>query len=244
MPLRDHFRPPISNRHSWQGFHGGWPMAIVQKLAPLLPERYTAEPRVNLGSYCEIDVSTYEHDSPKARGRTSRKQRAGSVATAPQPTLVADVELNDQYEYRVLVFDQKRGRQLVAEVEIVSPANKDRRKHRQALVSKCAGLLQRGVCVSIIDLVTARRFNLYTELLTELGCTDPAFSPKPPPIYAVTCRRRASDETTQLESWAYRLTVGKPLPKLPIWLDEGFSISLDVEASYEETCRTLRITSA
>jgi hypothetical protein len=29
MPLHDHFRPPISNRSSWDGVHGGWPMMIV-----------------------------------------------------------------------------------------------------------------------------------------------------------------------------------------------------------------------
>lgn len=26
MPLLDHFRPPIKNRGSWEGFHGGWTM--------------------------------------------------------------------------------------------------------------------------------------------------------------------------------------------------------------------------
>lgn len=50
MPLRDHFHPPISKRSSWEGFHGGWPMRIVEELAPRLPERFVAEPRVHLGS--------------------------------------------------------------------------------------------------------------------------------------------------------------------------------------------------
>ena len=30
MPLRDHFRPPLSDQRSWEGLHGGWPMMIVQ----------------------------------------------------------------------------------------------------------------------------------------------------------------------------------------------------------------------
>jgi hypothetical protein len=60
MPLRDHFRPPVSTRSSWEGFHGGWPMRIVEDLAPRLPEGYVAEPRVHLGSYYEIDVCAYE----------------------------------------------------------------------------------------------------------------------------------------------------------------------------------------
>jgi hypothetical protein len=28
MPLRDHFRPPVWNEASWEGFHGGWPMMM------------------------------------------------------------------------------------------------------------------------------------------------------------------------------------------------------------------------
>jgi hypothetical protein len=39
---------------------------------------------------------------------------------------MVDVDLTDQYEYEVLVYDQSRGRRLVAAVEIVSPANNDR----------------------------------------------------------------------------------------------------------------------
>jgi hypothetical protein len=32
MPLRDHFRPALDKIASWEGFHGGWPMVIVQHL--------------------------------------------------------------------------------------------------------------------------------------------------------------------------------------------------------------------
>src|SRR5205823_8907418 len=54
MPLRDHFRPPVKKLASWEGFHGMWPATMVQHLAPLLPQHYTAEPRAHLGSYVEI----------------------------------------------------------------------------------------------------------------------------------------------------------------------------------------------
>jgi hypothetical protein len=35
--------------------------------------------------------------------------------------------------------------------------------------------------------------------------------------------------------------LGQPLPALPIWLDVDLSITLDLESSYEETCRAQRI---
>ncbi len=151
------------------------------------------------------------------------------------------MEIPEQYAYEVLIFDVGRGRHLVAAVEIVSPANKNRPDSRQVFVAKCASLLQRGVCVSIVDLVTVRSFNLYTDLLVLLECFDPAMGADPPPIYAATCRRRIVDKKTLLGTWASPLAVGQPLPTLPIWLTETEAVSLDLEAAYEAACRVLRI---
>jgi hypothetical protein len=221
-----------------------WPATMVQRLVPLLPENYTAEPRVHLGSYFEIDVCAYEDDEPKKPWFSSAEE-SGGVAMAtrvtPEPTLTVDADLAEQYEYEVLVYDQSRGRHLVAAVEIVSPENKDRPENRRAFVIKCAALLQQGVCVSMVDLVTTRNFNLYTDLLALLNQSDPALTPKPPPVYAVTCRYRKSNRTLKLDCWAHPLAVGRPLPDLPIWLSDEFHVSLELDASYEETCRVLRI---
>ena len=48
-------------------------------------------------------------------------------------------------------------------------------------------------------------------------------------------------ERWRLETWEQPLTLGRPLPTLPLWLTEDFSVPLDLEESYEETCRVLRI---
>jgi hypothetical protein len=244
MPLRDHFRPPVWKLASWEGFDGMWPAVIVQRLDPLLPSEYSAEPRVHLGTYYEIDVCAYEEDAPKKVWSTTAANPGGTAtatAAPPEPTLTIEADLADQYDYEVLVYDQSRARQLVAAVEIVSPANKDRAENRRAFVTKCAALLQQGVCVSMVDLVTTRGFNLYADLLALLDRSDPAFASRPSPIYAVTCRCRKVGQASRLESWAYPLTVGQPLPKLPIWLTDELNVMLDLEASYEETCRVLRI---
>jgi hypothetical protein len=244
MPLRDHFRPPIWNHSSWEGFHGMWPATMVQQLYRVLPDDFSAEPRVHLGTYFEIDVCAYENDGPD-RVRVASAGGPGGVATAPwappQPTMTCDTDLTEQYEYEVLVYDQSRGRQLVAAVEIVSPGNKDRPENRRAFVAKCAGLLQKRVCVSMVDLVTTRQFNLYAELLELIGRSDPAFSPTPPATYATTCRGRKVRDKPRFETWAYPLIVAQPLPTLPIWLTDELAVSLDLEASYEEACRVLRI---
>ena len=83
--------------------------------------------------------------------------------------------------------------------------------------------------------------NFYTELLTLLGRDDPASSRPVPPIYAVTCRKRRVGRKTKLDTWSHPLAVGQPLPSLPVWLSETQTVTLDLEASYDETCRVLRI---
>jgi hypothetical protein len=244
MPLRDHFRPPVTKRSSWEGFHGGWPMRIVEELAPRLPDGFVAEPRVHLGSFYEIDICAFEQFGHGEPGFSSARVSDVGVATVPQtppaPILTLDAEFPEQYAYEVLVFDLERERRLVAAVEIVSPANKDRPESRPLFIAKCFHLLRNDVCVSIVDLVTIRQFNLYTELLAMLNRCDPAFGAAPP-IYAVTCRRRQAGRQTKLDTWPFPLAVGQPLPSLPVWLSETLSVTLDLEASYEETCRVLRI---
>jgi hypothetical protein len=37
------------------------------------------------------------------------------------------------------------------------------------------------------------------------------------------------------------MQVGQPLPTLPVWLDVDLGVFLDLEKSYEETCRELHI---
>ncbi|MBL8797129.1 MAG: DUF4058 family protein [Planctomycetia bacterium] len=231
MPLRDHFRPPVSKLASWEGFHGQWPAMIVQRLSPLLPAGYTAEPRVYLATMFERDQT-----------RTAAVGDGGGLATATRPLLDVEADWPDQYEYAVLVFDQERDRRLVAAVELVSPANKDRPEARRALVTKCAALLRQGVGLALVDLVTVRRFNLYVELLDWIGQHDPTFGDEPSPTYAAALRFQKPAQRTRLQTWPYPLAIGQPLPTLPLWLSADRSVPLDLEASYEDTCRLLRIT--
>lgn len=248
MPLRDHFRPPVDDKHSWDEIHGGWPMVIVQHLNPRLPRRYKAAPQVHLGTFAQIDVTAFELDGG-GHGAFSAANGNGGVATAvwapARPTLVVSSDLPAQDEYEVRVYDEKHGRRLVAAIEIVSPANKDRPESRRAFAAKCAAFLQRQVSVTIVDLVTVPTSNLYAELLDLIGQSDPALGDEPPPIYAVACRatKRGAKpgEGWQLETWLQTLEVGRPLPTLPLWLADNFSVPLELEASYEETCKTLRI---
>jgi hypothetical protein len=190
-------------------------MMMVLNLAPQLPRGFAAEPRVHLGTYFEIDVSTFDKDGERDWPSDPHPVTNGGVATAtlapPAPTLTVDVEFPDQHAYEVLIFDMTRNRRLVTAVEIVSPANKDRPESRQLFSAKCANLLRKDVCVCPVDLVTAHRF------------------------------KRQAGRKTKLDTWAVPLVVGRSLPPLYIWLTETVMVSLDLETTYEQTCRALQI---
>lgn len=243
MPLRDHFRPPLDRVLSWEELLGQWPAVIVQQLRKRLPPGYAAGPRVHSGSQIEIDVAAFEKDEPSSPQEAS--EATGGVAVAAwapaQPSLDVETALPNYDEYEVRVYDATRGRTLVAAIEIVSPANKDRPEHRNVFVGKCAALLQKGVAVSIVDLVTIRHFNLYADLLSFIGHTDPTFGESPPPLYAASCRWITREKQTRLQTWSHALTLGQPLPTLPVWLSQNLFVPFDLEQSYEQACQDLAI---
>jgi Protein of unknown function (DUF4058) len=150
---------------------------------------------VHLGTAFEIDVSAYEQDEPVAAPMAAG---SGGVAVAshapPQPTLTLETELPDQDEYEVRIYDERHGHRLVAAIELISPANKVRPESRRAFVGKVAALLQRNVCVSLVDVVTIRDFNLYADVLEFIGASDPAMESKPPSLYADPTRVRVVGE--------------------------------------------------
>jgi hypothetical protein len=239
MPLRDHFRPPTTKFGSWEALHGGWPMVFVQHLRKKLPPGYVSAPRVHLGPYFEIDIAAYEQDNSTSQLGTG----GGGTMTlaAPRPTWAIETDVPEEYEYEVQIYNVEEERQLVAVIEIVSPANKDRPENRRAFVGKCAALLRKGVAVSIVDLITIRHANLYAEMMAFIGHPDPTLGPEPPPIYTSSCRwtKIAAGTRGRLEAWSQPLTVSQPLPPLPLWLADGVSILFDLERCYEQACSDL-----
>jgi hypothetical protein len=73
------------------------------------------------------------------------------------------------------------------------------------------------------------------------GQADPALAAGPPPLYAVACRCARNGDAWLLETWTHSLALGQPLPTLPLWLADNLAVPLELEASYQETCRILRL---
>ncbi|MBX9681770.1 MAG: DUF4058 family protein [Gemmataceae bacterium] len=239
MPLRDHFHSPVNDKHRWDAVHGQWPGEIVRTLFDILPAGYLAEPQVYHGAPFEVDVSMIEDDD---RPLTVEEGEGGTATLVAPPTLTVPADLSTLDDYEVRVYDIERERTLVAAIEIVSPANKDRPQTRDQFGLKVDALLREDVCVAIVDLVTSRQANLYAELLARLGHSDPSLGDSPPILYAATLRgRKPRKKHPVLDAWFFPFAVGRPLPTVPLWLSPNLHIALPLEPSYQETCRLLRI---
>ncbi len=241
MPLRDHFHAPLTFDHSWSELHAGWPMVIVQQLYGILPKGYVAAPGVQISGGYELDISTYRTNG--STKPTASTHSGTSPWQLPAPTQVLDSDISETEEFEVRIYKAGGRRHLVAAIELVSPANKDRPDSRRNFVAKCAHLLRNNVCVSIVDLVTNHHFNLHAEVLDFVSPSATDLESPPPHIYVSTIRgmKHVPGRRPTLETWFYPLIVGNPLPSLPLWLDVDLGLAFDLETSYEQTCRTLHI---
>ncbi len=143
--------------------------------------------------------------------------------------------------FEVQVLQNFGGPQLRAAIELVSPSNKDRPSARQAFAAKCAGYLRRGVSVIAIDIVTERLANLHADILKAFDRSQVQTWESSTHLYAIAYRAVLAGGASRLEVWPEELTVGKPLPEMPIWLEPKLCIQLRLEESYAVTCSSLRM---
>jgi hypothetical protein len=238
MPLHDHFHPPWSVQRPWEGFHGAWATAIAFHLnSGVLPAEYFAMPLLQASGRVEVDVATLQE-----AGCTAPANGAGAATWAPPaPALVAPLEGAETDLFEVQVLRNFGGPQLRAAIELVSPSNKDRAAARRAFAAKCAGYVRRGVSVIVVDVVTERLANLHAEVMRALENTTEPVWESPTHLYAVAYRGVLGGDGPRLEAWPQVLTLGEPLPEVPMWLEPDLCVPLRLEESYSITCGSLRM---
>lgn len=246
MTLLDHFHPPVSERRRWEGFHGLWAAALVEKLnQDILADEYFADMQVHIGSQVEVDVATLEESGAsigKRSGATATGAVAASVWAPPATTLVMPALFPDDIE--VQVFATVAGATLVAAIELVSPGNKDRPETCRAFAAKCVAYLTRGIGLIVVDIVTNRLANLHNEVVSLMGHGEPFLMEPAAALYAVAYRPSRQTSGDQIELWPVPLAVGQPLPVLPLALRNAGVVPVDFEATYREACRRSRLEDA
>lgn len=243
MPLLDHFRPPLSQQRHWESFHTTWASAIADALNDdWLPAGYFAEEQVTAGGRVEIDVATFAAaETPAAgeagSGRAAVLLQSPRAWTVPEPTLV--LPLVRLEEFAVRIYQAEGGPTLVAAIELVTPANKDRPESRRAFATKCAAYLHSGISLAVIDAVTSRTADLHGDLLRLLHPETPAAAASP--LFAAAYRAAQREGEPVVECWRESLAVGDTLPRLPLFIDAATAVPLDLESTYAAAVERRRL---
>ena len=243
MPLLDHFHPPLQDHFPWESIHSGWATRLADALNDqwLSPE-YVAAEHTHGGPNAEIDVATYERASalpatlPDGPATATLPPR---VWTPPAPMHTMPAVFPESFEVRV--FSTTGGLTLVAAIELISPGNKDRAAERRAFAAKCASYLYRGISLIIIDIVTKRRANLHNETMRLMEAAADLELPGDMHLYAVAYRPVLRQDRQEIDLWTAPITVGQPLPTMPLRLTGDLFVPVDFESSYQETCRRRRL---
>jgi hypothetical protein len=242
MPLFDHFHPPLYPHQHWESFHSNWATRIADEIAAVLPPEFQVEEHTHAGLGFEIDVATYEGGTSAADSAAVGPVLATRAAPAyapPVPDVTMPAVFPDTFEVRV--FHTTAGLTLVAVIELVSPANKDRPAERRAFAAQCASYLAQGVSLIVVDVVTNRHANLHNDVMRLMEAAPNLDFPAGVTLYAVAYRPARRAEREEIDLWRRPLAVGAPLPILPLRLTGDLFVAVDFEAAYQEACRRRRL---
>ena len=242
MPLFDHFHPPLYPHHHWDSFHSNWATRIADGIAAVLPADYQVEEHTHAGVGFEIDVAAFQGQTSAEDIAVTGPALATLVAPAyapPVPDHTMPAAFPDTFEVRV--FNTAAGLTLVGVIELVSPGNKDRPAERLAFATKCASYLAQGVSLIVMDVVTSRHANLHNDVMRLMEAAVDLTFPDDVNLYATAYRpaRRAQQE--EIDVWKRPLSLGLPLPTLPLRLTGDLFVPVDFESAYQEACRRRRL---
>jgi hypothetical protein len=253
MPLRDHFHKPLADDTPWSVFHSNWSTKIVDRLnGDRLSDKFKAQESRHFGAQIEADIATLERvERGSLFAEVNGHEDGGGVATAiatevyspPVASLSATVAFDDPDLFEVKIYRGSGGWELVAAIELVSEANKDREEHRRAFCVKCGSYLQKGISVVVVDTVTNSSAHLHNELCDLIEAAQPLrwSSPNGLSVIVYRANRIANNGGTRLNVWPYPLALRSPLPTVPLWLAADLAVPLELELTYEAACKSLRI---
>jgi hypothetical protein len=206
----------------------------------VLPAGYIALEQIHGGAAIEIDVGTYA--DPPLTDESGGSGLATAIKTVWTPA-TAPILLPAQFppSCTVEIVATEGGRTLVAAIELVSPANKDRPRKRRLFAAKCATYLSRGIGLIVLDVVTSRQANLHNDLIDLLELDDVLRMPSQQWIYAVAYRPLHEVGADRIETWPVPLAVSQALPSMPLSLEAEFCVPMDLEAAYAEACGRRRL---
>jgi hypothetical protein len=229
MPLHD-----WNDDRGWDSVHQLWINALLFWLQDRLPPGY----RAYLGSVPGLSIGA-ESGRPDLGVRSWQPQGeqiatpSDALVEAPEPDFKAVALLHPEPRPAVHVFLQG---QLIAGIELVSPRNKDRPSSREFYRNRYLSYLWSGIHLMLIDV--HRRplgFSFVEAMAAEVECQFPVGLP--PHAVSWNVGGLTPEGRQFLDGWYRALTVGQPLPTLPLALTAQKTILIELERTYSEATR-------
>jgi hypothetical protein len=235
MPVHDWTRVEAGVFHD---FHTVWTGMLRNVLNEgLLPQGYYVLAEQHAGRTI-ADVLTL-HASPEPGEPAWLPPDTGGIALAEAPPrvqlkrTVAPAALTRR---RSLAIRHVSGHRLVALIEIVSPANKERARYVEDLAGKAVSALERGVHLLLVDLFPPGVHDpsgIHGAILDGL---EPCDQP-----YAVSAGRPLTLASyvagPQVDIYLEHLPVGAPLTEMPLFLQPDRYVNVPLEPTYQATAR-------
>jgi hypothetical protein len=226
MPVHDWTRVDGGTFHA---FHLVWVGQLQTALnGGLLPSGYYALAEQHAGSAIP-DMLTL-HTSPADVRLPLPSGVATVTKTRPRAQHKLAARASPKGKRRTIAIRHVSGHRIVALVEIVSPANKDRRRSVTELVNKAVAALQLGIHVSVVDLLPPGRHDpsgLH-------GAVWDRFDPETP--YELTAERpltlAAYAAGKPPRAYVNHLAVGDRMPEMPLFLTADHYVDLPLEETY------------
>ena len=233
MPIHDWTRVDAGTFHD---FHTMWLVAMRNALKRILPPGYYVKTEQKALGFGPDIVALAEPQSPTSNGagngtvHTNGQAGGIDVAIAPPKVLIrrSSETPREEYTRRWIAVRLASGDRLIAILEVVSPGNKSSQESLRAFTAKASEFLERGVHVSVIDLL-------------------PPTPRDPDGIHRAIWAERASDFTMptdkpltlvsyvagkQETAYIQPVAVGEELPDLALFLTEDRYVLVPLERTY------------
>jgi hypothetical protein len=227
MPVHDWSRVDAGAFHD---FHNVW-IALLRIAfnTGLLPEGFYAMSEQHGGKYIADVLTLHRPTEPETLPRVI----SGGVAVADAPPKVRhhrSLSPATRSLRKTLTVRHVSDHRIVALVEIVSPANKDRRESVEAFLDKLEEAVTHGIHLLVVDLFRPSKSDphgLHCALLERLG----EQAEGPPRGEPLTLASYLADDPVEAY-WEY-LAVGSVLPEMPLFLDPEVYVKPPLEATYQ-----------
>jgi hypothetical protein len=228
MPMHDWTRVDAGVFHD---FHNTWIGALRNALnRDVLPPGYYAMSEQHAGKYV-TDILTLNVE-PKREEATPTGNSGGLAVALLPPKVRRTLSLSSTARAlrKTLAIRHVSGNRLIALIEIVSPANKDRRDHVQEFVDKVEDALAHGIHVLVADIFPPGRHDLlgmHGVIWDQLGDKPD----RPPRAERLTLASYVADIPVKVH--LEHLAVGKAIPNMPLFLDPYTYVYVPLESTYD-----------